>query len=237
MIRGELLLEQAWENPQLWQPGNPHLYAMRVTITDAASGQVLDVRRDRFGFRESWIDGPNIMFNGYPIKPVGHGPIMRFRPQGNFLFVRGGGRDWLDEVGILGYKCISGLRNTPSQHNIESDTFWKAAEQNNIAALRIQQNSPHILAWDISNEWLCFFWGDALQGARRFKALSDAVRASDPTRWTLANAEGASSVLPFEACRGACKRSWARTAFVVDVAKCSSATLISSTCHIRPTSC
>ncbi len=54
----------------------------------------------------------------------------------------------------------------------------------------MQQNSPHILAWDLSNEWLCFFWGDAMQGARRFKALSDTVRAYDPTRWTLANAEG-----------------------------------------------
>ena len=186
----EITFRESWQTPQLWQPGNPHLYAMRVTLSDAKSGQVLDVRRDRFGFRESWIDGPNIMFNGYPIKPVGYGPIIRFRPQGNFTLVRGGGRDWLDEVGILGYKCISGLRNTPSQHNIESDTFWRTAEQNNIAALKIQQNSPHIIAWDISNEWLCFFWGDAMQGARRFKALSDTVRAYDPTRWTLANAEG-----------------------------------------------
>jgi len=186
----EFSLEESWENPQLWQPGNPHLYAMRVTITDAQSGKAMDVRRDRFGFRESWIDGPNIMFNGYPIKPVGYGPIIKFNPKGNFIFTRGGGRDWMDEVGILGYKCISGLRNTPSQHNIESDKFWKTAEENNIAALKRQQNSPHILAWDISNEWLCFFWGDPMQGARRFKALSDAVRAYDPTRWTLANAEG-----------------------------------------------
>jgi hypothetical protein len=185
-----LSLEAGWKNAQRWQPGNPYLYALRVTMVDAKTGQALDARRDRFGFRESWIDGPNIMFNGYPIKPVGYSPMTRFSPKGHVIFTRGGGRDWLDEVGLLGYKCISGLRNTPSQHNVESDKFWKAAEENNIAALKLQQNSPHILAWDLSNEWLCFFNGDPLQGARRFKALSDAVRAYDPTRWTLANAEG-----------------------------------------------
>jgi tetratricopeptide (TPR) repeat protein len=184
-----LTLEKPWKRPTLWEPDNPHLYALRVTIRDAGTGTVLDVRRDRFGFRESWIDGPNIMFNGYPIKPVGYGYLMRLNPRGNFMFLRGGGREWLDEIGIMGYYGISGLRNTPSQHNIESDTFWRTAESNNIAALRLRQNSPHILAWDLSNEWLCFFWGDPMQGARRFKALSDAVRAYDPTRWTLANAE------------------------------------------------
>jgi hypothetical protein len=183
-------LEKDWHNPVLWEPGSPHLYTLRVTIADRSTGKVLDVSRERFGFRESWIDGPHIMFNGRPIRPVGYGTMFRFHPRGNFTFTRGGGRDWMDEVGILGYKGISGLRNTPSQHNIENDRFWKTAEENNIAALKRQQNSPHILAWDLSNEWLCFFWGDAMQGARRFKALSDAVRAYDPTRWTLANAEG-----------------------------------------------
>jgi hypothetical protein len=189
----EVSLETSWKHPQLWEPGHPHLYALRVTLVDAKTGLALDVRRDRFGFRESWIAGPDIMFNGYPIKPVGYSPIIRFSPKGNFIFTRGGGRDWLDEVGILGYKCISGLRNTASQHNVESDTFWKAAEQNNIAALKIQQNSPHILAWDISNEWLCFLdcsVNDPMAGPLRFKHLSDIVRAYDPTRWTLANAEG-----------------------------------------------
>jgi len=63
---------------------------MRVTITDAKSGRTLDVRRDRFGFRESWINGPDIMFNGYPIKPVGYSPMIRFSPDGNFIFTRGG---------------------------------------------------------------------------------------------------------------------------------------------------
>lgn len=183
-------LEQPWPEPVLWEPGSPHLYALRVTIADSRTGTILDVSRERFGFRESWIDGPHIMLNGRPIRPVGYGTMFRFHPRGNFTFTRGGGRDWMDEVGILGYKGISGLRNTPSQFNIENDTFWQTAEANNIAALKQQQNNPHILAWDISNEWLCFFWGDAMQGAGRFKALSDAVRAYDPTRWTLANAEG-----------------------------------------------
>ncbi len=186
----EFTLQKPWADPVLWGPGSPHLYCMRVTLTDAKSRKPLDVRRDRFGFRESWIDGPDIYLNGRPIKPVGYGPLVRLSPKGNFNFIRGGGRDWLDEAGIIGYKAITGIYNTPSQHNVENDRFWKTAEDNHIAALKMQQNSPHILAWDISNEWLCFFWGDPMHGARRFKRLSGVVRLYDPTRWTLANAEG-----------------------------------------------
>ena len=186
----EFSLEKSWKNPVLWEPGTPHLYSMNVTIADAKTGNVIDLRRDRFGFRESWIDGGNIMFNGYPIKPPGYHFLFRLNPRGNFIFTRCAGPDWFDEIGIIGYWSTTGIANTPSQHNVESDKFWKTAEANNIAALKVKQNSPHIIAWDISNEWLCFFWGDAMRGARRFKALSDAVRAYDPTRWTLANAEG-----------------------------------------------
>ncbi len=186
----EFSLEKPWKHPVLWEPGTPHLYSMHVTIADAKTGNVIDLRRDRFGFRESWIDGGNIMFNGYPIKPPGYHFLFRLNPRGNFIFTRCAGPDWFDEIGILGYWSTTGIANTPSQHNVESDKFWKTAEQNNIAALKVKQNSPHLIAWDISNEWLCFLSGDGMKGAKRFKALSDAIRTYDPTRWTLANGEG-----------------------------------------------
>ncbi len=50
-------LETAWADPRLWGPSDPHLYALAVEITDLATGKRLDWRRDRFGFRESWIEG------------------------------------------------------------------------------------------------------------------------------------------------------------------------------------
>jgi hypothetical protein len=189
----EFRIEKPWGNPVLWEPGNPHLYALKTTMTDVKTGKIMDVRRDRFGFRESWIDGPNIMFNGYPIKPPGYHFLFRLNPRGNFIFTRCAGRDYFDEIGIIGYWNTSGIRNTASQHNVESDKFWKTAEENNIAALRVKQNSPHLIAWDLSNEWLSLLQysvNDIMQGARRFKHLSDVVRAYDPTRWTLGNGDG-----------------------------------------------
>ena len=186
----EFTLEKEWKKPILWEPSNPHLYSVNVTTTDAKTGEILDLCRERFGFRESWIDGPNIMFNGYPIKPVGRGALSRFSPRGNFNFARAGGRDCYDELGILTYMYIGGVYNSPSQFNVENDLYWKTASENAIKGLKTKQNSPHIIAWDYSNEWLCFFYGDAALGARRFKDLSDHIRAYDPSRWTLANAEG-----------------------------------------------
>jgi len=57
----------AWPNPQLWDFEQPHLYDLTVSLVDDASGTVIDQRRERFGFRELWLDGRNLMLNGRPV--------------------------------------------------------------------------------------------------------------------------------------------------------------------------
>jgi beta-galactosidase len=186
-------METAWPNPRLWGPVDPHLYALAVEVTDAATGQRLDWRRERFGFRESWIDGPHIMFNGFPIRPNGAGLITRLSPDGDFRFTRGAAGDRHDEAGLLGYHMTTMLCNTMSQHNAERREFWETAARNALVAMKSWQNHPSVQAWDISNEWLCFAMhvvNDITVPARNFKSVSDALRAQDPTRWTLANADG-----------------------------------------------
>jgi hypothetical protein len=183
-------LETPWKDPRLWGPTDPHLYTLAVEVTDATTGARLDWRRERFGFRESWIAGPYIMFNGIPIRPRGAAPITRLNPDGEFRLTRGLFSEWADEAGLLGGCYLGGLQNSPSAHNVARDVFWAAAESNALSKMKLYWNRPSIQTWDLSNEWLCYLWNDQALGARRFKHLSDVVRAADPTRWTHANAEG-----------------------------------------------
>jgi hypothetical protein len=188
----EQTLESPWENPRLWGPADPHLYALAVDIKEAATGQILDSQRERFGFRESWIAGPHIMFNGLPIRPRGAARITRLDPEGDFRFIRMSWGDWSDETGMLGGCSMTELRNNMSQHNATSERFWEAAEKNALVAMKSWRNHPSVQTWDLSNEWLCFaapLVDDIMVPARHFKHLSDTVRAADPSRWTWFNGD------------------------------------------------
>ena len=59
---------QPWADAKHWSPDTPHLYALTTTLN--AGVAVLDVARERFGFREIAIDGKNFRLNG---------DIIRFR--------------------------------------------------------------------------------------------------------------------------------------------------------------
>ena len=79
----EVVTQQTWKKPQLWSPENPALYVLETTLTPGEENQpkVLDVSRERFGFREIAIRGADILLNG---------KIIRFRvcPVGNVFTSR-----------------------------------------------------------------------------------------------------------------------------------------------------
>jgi hypothetical protein len=58
-------IASAWANPQLWTPADPHLYYLETTLRE--NGNVVDVQRVRFGFREVWTQGTEIFLNGVPV--------------------------------------------------------------------------------------------------------------------------------------------------------------------------
>ena len=189
----EISFEKEWADPELWSPDNPHLYVMAIETVDAASGKTLDMARDRFGFRESWIDGAKIMFNGMAVKM--HGPPSDLPNAPHLGIYRGPSMspEYCDEFGYLCGQSISSLSNNSSRHNVERDQLWETAEKNFLISVRHLQNYPCIIAWDLSNEWLSFLGytgGDVKLGQNRFKKLSDAVRKQDPTRWTFFNGDG-----------------------------------------------
>jgi len=185
----KLVVEKSWENPKLWGPDNPHLYVLAVETCDAKTGERIDLARERFGFRECWIDGPRFVLNGVPIRPRG---CVDPR-EDEVTMTRGTKPDYYDELGLMGFEGISGLINNSSRHNVESDNFWESAKKNGVEHLKGVINHPSIVAWDLSNEWLDNtdkYGPDPMLPGKRFKNFSDHIRAYDPTRWTLGNAEG-----------------------------------------------
>ena len=187
----DLEVQKSWQNPQLWGPANPHLYVLAVEIFDPATGGRIDLARERFGFRECWIDGPDIVLNGISIRPKGG-----FDPRDEMpTLTRGtqGRVDWYDEMGRMGFEMTTMLTNSPSRHNLEREQYWESAKQNAVEHVKMWINHPSVVGWDISNEWLAYMGSyapDPMLPGKRFKDVSDFVRAYDPTRWTLGNAEG-----------------------------------------------
>lgn len=188
----EVVLEKPWENPRLWGPEDPYLYVLAVETFDAATGERIDIARSRFGFRECWIDGPSIMLNGVAIRPIGvNSP--RYREAA--IMTRGTQErpHFYDESGRMGFHYVTQLTNSSSRHNLERDKYWESCKANAIIHIKRMINHPSIVAWDLSNEWLCFldyYSPDPMLGPKRFKNVSDHVRNYDPTRWTTFNAEG-----------------------------------------------
>ncbi|MBE6387668.1 MAG: hypothetical protein E7045_06380 [Lentisphaerae bacterium] len=64
----DVLLETTWENPALWgfgKYGSNKLYLLKTVLKE--QGRVIDVKYDRFGFREFYTRGNKFMLNGKEI--------------------------------------------------------------------------------------------------------------------------------------------------------------------------
>jgi hypothetical protein len=62
---GVLSLEAGWSDPVLWGPvpyGQPKLYVLRTQLLK--QGKVVDRTFTRFGFREVWVAGRDVLLNG-----------------------------------------------------------------------------------------------------------------------------------------------------------------------------
>ena len=87
---------------------------------------------------------------------------------------------------------LAAVYNSSSKHNVEREVFWETARNNVLAAAKRIQNHPSIIAWDLSNEWLCFLdysGGSGELGAKQLRSLTDVLLKQDPTRWTFYNGD------------------------------------------------
>ena len=189
-----LKFQKDWADAKLWDPDSPslraptgaQLYVVSVEVTDLDTHTVTDLACERFGFRESWIEGNHIFLNGVPVKLKGG-----WLPgaAGSDVNLNRGAPvpDWFDEWGTMCDQDLADVTNSSSKHNVEREVFWEYARKNCLAAAKELQNHPSIIAWDLSNEWLSFLGysgGDGLLGARQLESMTTVLAEQDPTRWT-----------------------------------------------------
>jgi hypothetical protein len=201
--RAGLSLEAAWTDPVLWGPepyGTPRLYVLRTELV--AGGVVVDRRFTRFGFREVWVDGRDVLLNGKKLWMTGtyYGKLMppRYlndrRPQSMAIAVMQAsglntlhghwddlGEPWLDccdEMGMLvlaGYYC-----DGRPQIQSRADPGWEAWMGETCSEwVHAVRHHPSIVMWrpiDIGP-------ANVMPRSRAlFNSLASRVRREDATR-------------------------------------------------------
>jgi len=160
-----------WQDATWWYPKNPKLYWLRTEVCE--DGTVLETTAERFGFREVWIDGPDVMLNGYPMhlfSDWGH----KWTP---FYATESWIRQWFgmirdanmnhsrlhthphppitldlaDEMGIL-ITGEAGLHGSGGAQGASSPAYWEAAADHVRRFVRRDKNHPSLVLWSVENE-------------------------------------------------------------------------------------
>lgn len=196
---------RSWPDVRTWTPDDPALYDLDVRVDGDA---LIDAYRQRFGFREVWVDGDKFMLNGIPILLKRDTEInnrlirsdddirtlfRRFRRRGiNGMrvptSVLSRWADIADEEGLL----ISSFSNANrDKAGSVADDWWDAMGDHLREHVRQFRNHPSIVCWGVANEFGSFY---GLRGespermatlTAKHQKLGAIVSAEDPTRpWT-----------------------------------------------------
>ena len=166
-----VVLTAPWANPVLWGPppyGEPKLYVLRTELLK--DGQVVDRSFTRFGFREVWVSGRDVMLNGRKLWMVGtYGAWMaparyindrrpmaaelRAMQAGGLNTLNGHwddlGRTYLDlcdETGMLVWSSMYCNSQLPYQPNADAGWADWMVEQTAQWA-HAERNHPSVMAW------------------------------------------------------------------------------------------
>ncbi|NCB64235.1 MAG: hypothetical protein EOM52_11660, partial [Clostridia bacterium] len=171
---GAVSLRVPWENPVLWgfgEYGAPHLYTLQMELK--RDGKTVDVKHERFGFREVWIEGPHIMLNDHPIHMFsdwGHKATPYYYTEGWirqwFGMIRDANMnhsrlhthphptlilDLADEEGIL-ITDEAGLHGSGGAQAADSPAYWEAARDHVRRFVQRDRNRPSVVMWSVENE-------------------------------------------------------------------------------------
>jgi beta-galactosidase len=207
---GGVAWDAAWDEARWWEPGAPHLYWLCLELR--REGAVIDRCRERFGFREVWIEGPDLMLNGHPVHlasdwghKAGHWCYSEAWVRQWFGMIRDANMnhtrlhthphprtvlDLADEMGVLvtGETALHGSGNAQAA---DHPAFWEAARRHLLGFIARDRNRPSVVLWSIENEMRFEREGRDLT-RRELPELRRLAEAADPTR--IAYHEGDSSV-------------------------------------------
>jgi len=166
----EMGVEVPWADPLLWWPDRPHLY--RIVAELLCDGKMTDLRTERFGFREFWIEGRGFYLNGTRIKLRGDAwqfmgipQLFEEYPRQWYRMAKEAGaniirlhaqvypRFYLDIADEMGMLIIDESAIWASACNFQyNERFWERARQHVREMVLRDRNHPSVVLWSVANE-------------------------------------------------------------------------------------
>ena len=177
-----------WNNPHLWSIDDPYLHHIHTEVLDAETGDVIDVHRLRFGFREITWANAKLYLNGEELYLRGNGD----HPLGDLEGGKPFAEAMIRKLKSLGVQCMR-MHNLPRHQEMyeagdelgfmyfsEASHHFRLPEPELAKAhmarlVKYLRNHPCVLAWSVSNE---LHW----RKIEEPKYLIDVCRENDPTR-------------------------------------------------------
>ena len=197
----KIVFREKWYNPPLWGPDEFPLLELTTELRDSR-GATLDQARTRFGFREFYAEGKNLMWNGVKVK-FGSRAFMNpwssnlnvtnkrknmremvkiaFRNECRMLRHIYGAADFAEIADEEGMPFAQGMitMSGPTEKKLNSDIFWDKACEYDIEMIKGMWNHPCIVTWYLSNE----FMGQSYEkNGNRLKTLGEKIQDVDDTR-------------------------------------------------------
>lgn len=164
-------LSVPWENPKLWDTFAPNLYYIRTAVL--SDGAEIDHMTERFGFRELWIEGENLLLNGHPLhlfSDFGH----KVTP---YSYTRGWIEKWFgmlrdynmnhsrmhthphpelildmaDEAGIY-ITAETDMCGSGGGEATEDIRYWQNGQQHVRDLVKREKNHPSVILYSCGNE-------------------------------------------------------------------------------------
>lgn len=196
-------LVRDWKEPRLWGPEDPHLY--RLILAAEIAGKCTSALETRFGFREFWTDGTDLVLNGTPMKflaTAGHPrggvdpSVARAEALDLYKRIREAGcvamrlhaniwpRQWYEAADEIGMPLIfeSALFCWSDSYALDNDVFWKNYNEHLRATVRSHRNHPSIVMISLENEILHCRGDRVAETEHRLAEAGRMVKALDPTR-------------------------------------------------------
>lgn len=206
-----LTVKRPWANPRLWGPEDPHLYHLVTQVS--VDARALDAAKTRFGFREFWVDGPNLVLNGTPMKflaTAGHprGDLddnlskasaidfyRRIREAGCVamrLHANVWPKTWYEAADEVGMPIImeSALFCWARSYALSKPKFWENYQRHLEAIVRDHRNHPSIVMTSLENEILHCGGERVPETVHQLAEAGRLVKRLDPTRPIMYDGDG-----------------------------------------------
>jgi len=199
-----------WKDPRLWWPDDPRLYWVVTKLS--VDGEVVDVERTRFGFREWTWEGHLFRLNGVKwqlwadcdyggdpkawvakARKSGMNMIRYWRRDGWGGMTRREVLDYMDEQGVPvrdsgifdGQHALYGLTDGGRENTRAKKALFDNWIHQMTAWVRAERNHPSVFIWSIENEIVYInSWnlGRARWAEPEIRRGAEAVMKLDPTR-------------------------------------------------------